>query len=592
MSDATFDTEGSLPRVPLPTLEQSCARFLEWCAPLLGPGELASTEAAVTQFLRPDSPARTLQAELERYDATDGVASWLDDFWAERYLGRRDRIALDANFFFLFQDASSGQLERAAGLIVGALDYKRAIDDGTLPVRVQRGQPLSMEQCKYLFSATRIPGSVRDSARTPYTEQWAGPSRARHIVVCTRGRMFRMDVLGPHGRPHSLEELQAGLCIVLTSATDRGSSVGHLTTTARAEWAVSRAALLAHDPANADALETIETALFCVCLEDGAPDDALDACDQLLHGDSGNRWYDKALSFIVFADGTAGLNGEHCHLDGVTIVSLIDAMLDDTVAEHARSSGAHAQGAAQVTPIEFVLDEGLHADVRHATVAFAEYAARTATTTVRVDDFGSDAVKALGMSPDAFVQMAFQLGHHRAKGRTGSTYESISTRHFREGRTEAIRVVTPQSVQFVSAMDDPQVDDDARRGAFEAAAEAHSARARQCQAGDAPEQHLWELQMLGRRVGEDVGEPLALYDSPGWNVMRADYLSTSGLASLNVQYFGFGATSDTCIGVGYALLPDRLHLYLSTPRSVAGAMQRFADHVRSVVGELADLLSR
>jgi carnitine O-acetyltransferase len=40
-------------------------------------------------------------------------------------------------------------------------------------------------------------------------------------------------------------------------------------------------------------------------------------------------------------------------------------------------------------------------------------------------------------------------------------------------------------------MTDPAVSDDQRRAASRAAADAHVRRAKQCQAGDAPEQHLW-----------------------------------------------------------------------------------------------------
>ena len=102
--------------------------------------------------------------------------------------------------------------------------------------------------------------------------------------------------------------------------------VGHLTTKARAEWAESRDALRRLD-GNAEALDALETALFCVCLDDHTPADEKDACDHLLHGDSGNRWFDKSVSFIVFADGTAGINIEHCGLDGTTVLSFVDTVL-------------------------------------------------------------------------------------------------------------------------------------------------------------------------------------------------------------------------------------------------------------------------
>lgn len=598
LSAKTFGNEERLPRVPLPALEDSCRRFLDWCAPLLTDDELAATEAAVASFLHPDSPAHRLQAALERYDAGPGVHSWLDRFWPARYLGRRDRIALNANFFFLFHGPEPGesQVRRAAGLVAAALDYKLLLDGEQIPPVVQRGQPMSMEQNKFLFSAARIPGEVQDTVRAPYTERWPGPSRARHIVVFFRGNAFRMEVLGPAGRPHTLEELAQGLDAVRRSgetAAPADAAVGKLTTKARAEWAASRQRLLALDPANAEVLDTVETALFCLCLDEVVPRDVRDACDHLLHGDSGNRWFDKALSLIVFADGTAGINVEHCGLDGTTILYLVDAMMGASAEEHSARSGAAAQGVPAVEPVEPVLDDELRADVRAAGEAFADYAAGTATSTVSFPHVGSDRAKRLGVSPDAFVQLAFQLAHRRAKGLTGATYESIATRQYRHGRTEAMRVVTPEILRFVAAMDDPGAERATRAAALRAAADRHVARTQECQRGEAPEQHLWELQLIQQRLGDEpgAGAPLALYESPGWVTMRDDYLSTSSAPSLNIRHFGFGATSDRCIGVAYVLLPDRLNVYLSTPAAAADAMHTFARELDGAIDEMQELLA-
>ncbi|MFC9246491.1 choline/carnitine O-acyltransferase [Streptomyces sp. NPDC057136] len=591
---ATFAREGDLPRVPLPTLEESCERFLAWSAPLLTAEERAATEAEVAAFLRPDGPGRVLHAALEEYDGTEGVHSWLDTFWPYRYLGRRDRIALNANFFFLFQDTGQGQLDRAAGLVAGALNYKRQLDEGLIAPVEQRGVPQSMVQNKYLFSTTRIPGVPLDTVRAPYSDSAPGPSTARHIVVFFRGSMFRLDVLGEDGAPHSLDEIEAGLRAVTKADvhTDEADRAGHLTSMARAEWAAARDTLLAH-PRNAETLDDIETALFCVCLEDFAPEDTKATCDELLYGDRGNRWFDKAVSFVVYTDGRAGINVEHCELDGTTILSFTDALLSTPPEEHARLSGACAQGQPVPQPLAFELDDTLRTQVRTAAEAFAAYGAATATSTVSFDDFGSTAAKALGVSPDAFVQAAYQLAHQRAKGHLGATYESIATRQFRHGRTEAMRVVTPEMPAFVAAMDDPEADHDTRRAAFRAAAGAHVARAKECQAGGAPEQHLWELELIQRRRGDELGitEQPALYRSPGWLTMRDDYLSTSSAPSESIQYFGFGSTSSKCIGVAYVLLPDRFNLYLSTPLPVAAQMHAFADRLREAVAELRELLA-
>lgn len=597
LSPLTFGNEDTLPRVPLPTLEETCERFLQWCAPLLTDYELAATERAVAEFRAPGSPAHALHAALESYDNMPGVHSWLDEFWRDRYLGRRDRIALNANFFFLFNDTGEGQVDRAAGLVLAALDHKTTIDEERLPPVLRRGQPLSMEQNKYLFSATRIPHPVRDTARLPYSDERPGPSRARHIVVFRHGHAFRLDVVGADGRPHTLQEVREALRAIMEAGAqpaEPGTSVGHLTTKARAEWAESKQTLIGLDPANEQAVDDIESALFCLALDDVVPGSAREACDHLLHGDSANRWFDKAITLIVFGDGTAGLNGEHCKLDGTTVVAFVDAMLSASSEEHERAVGAVAQGAPAWATLEFVLDDSLRADIAKAGQEFADYAAHQGTATVSIEGFTSERAKELKCSPDAFAQLSFQLAHQRAKGHIGATYESIATRHFRHGRTEAMRVVTPEIARFVAAMDDPDADADARRATFQAAAAKHVARAKECQQGQAPEQHLWELQLVQRRHGEDLDatDPLAIYDSPGWLTMRDDYLSTSAVPSPHVRFFGFGSTSPKCIGVGYALLPDRFDLYLCTPKSVAEQMTVFADRLAEAVRELDALLAR
>ena len=588
----TLQSETTLPRVSLPSLQDSAARFLEWCTPLLTPEQLAATEQAVSAFLAPESPAHALQAALEAYDARADVDSWLDDFWRRRYLGRRDRIALNANFFFLFDDAPllagapPGQVERAAALVTALLAHKAQLDQGRLPPALQRGRPLSTAQTRYLFSTTRIPAHGQDVLRSPGT----GVATARHVLVLHRGHLVALDVLDPTGAAYTPDEVAAGLRAVLEqTSTDAapGTSVGHLTTLPREQWATLRQALLAAGPGNPAALDVVETALLCVCLEDVVPRDVHEACDLLLHGDSANRWFDKALSFVVFADGRAGLNAEHAELDGTTILDLVDAVL---TTDHTSARGAGPAAAPEAREVCFVLDAALQRAVEDAAAAFAAYAADTATAVLSFPEVGTERIKALRSSPDAFVQLAYQLAHARTKGLVGATYESIATRQYRHGRTEAMRVVTPEVLAFVRAMDEPGADAGTRRSAFRAAALAHGERARQCQQGEAPEQHLWELQMLQQRRGT-AGEPLALYLSPGWTTMRDDYLSTSSAPSQHISHFGFGSTSPQCIGVAYVLLPDRFNLYLSTPRAVGHHLDVFARELATALGELDELLA-
>ena len=145
------------------------------------------------------------------------------------------------------------------------------------------------------------------------------------------------------------------------------------------------------------------------------------------------------------------------------------------------------------------------------------------------------------------------------RGFIGATYESIATRQWQHGRTEAMRVVTPEVLPFVATMDDP-----ARRRGEPAGPRSGprprrtSQRAKECQAGEAPEQHLWELLLIQRPPGRGArGDRAAgaVPDARAGSIMRDDYLEHQLGPVDHIQYFGFGSTSSHCIGIAYVLLP-------------------------------------
>jgi len=589
-----LDDQSSLPRLPLPTLEETSRRFIEWCEPLLDASELHDTKTALERLVREGGPGERLQDALVAYDREPGVRSWLDLFWQTRYLGRRDRIALNANVFLMFPDRRMTQTQRAASLIASALNFKRSVDEGRLPVERWRGRPLCMAQYKYVFSTTRIPGLTQDAVRAPYTPTHPGPSLARHILVFHKGHVVRMEVIGPSGAPYHIDDIERGLDAIkgsLDAPAGMDDSVGHLTTMARAEWATARAELIAAHRDNATALETIETALFNICLDEVAPEDHLAVCNNLLYGSSANRWYDKAISLIVTANGAAGVNAEHSMLDGMALIGFVEELLAENAAASAHST-ITSKGIPAFAPIQFNLTEDLRRKTREAAQSFKAYGDTTASMLYVFDAFGANRVKELGLSPDAFVQLALQLAHVRTKGFVGATYESIATRQFDHGRTEAMRVITPEILQFVAAMQDEAASQADKVGKLRAAADKHVRRAKECQEGQAPEQHLWELLLIQKRRGKalDVTEELTVFTSPGWLKMRYDYLSTSSLMSDVVTFFGFGSTSVDCIGVGYAVRSDGFYAYLCTGKSGAIYLAKFAANLRDAMLELGDLL--
>lgn len=111
--------------------------------------------------------------------------------------------------------------------------------------------------------------------------------------------------------------------------------LGVLTAENRDKWAEFRAYL--SDNHNENALETIDSALFCLSLDENAhfdPSDPVPMVQNMLHGDKNgllNRWFDKSLSLIVCKDGTAGVNFEHSWGDGVAVLRYFNEIYNETI---------------------------------------------------------------------------------------------------------------------------------------------------------------------------------------------------------------------------------------------------------------------
>lgn len=90
-----------------------------------------------------------------------------------------------------------------------------------------------------------------------------------------------------------------------------------------------------------------------------------------------------------------------------------------------------------------------------------EHLAKDAFTTLVTDQsldvqsfqgYGSDYIKRVGYSPDAYVQVAIQLAIYRLFGQQAATYEATQMRPFLHGRTETTRSVSPAAQAFVQRM--------------------------------------------------------------------------------------------------------------------------------------------
>jgi hypothetical protein len=522
-----------------------------------------------------------LHEELQRL-ALESPTSWIEGFWDAMYLEARSSVAVDWNpAFVLRRDAAAApplaQLERAARLAHLALLARRAIADESFPPDVEGAHPLHMRQHVRLFASARIPRLGRDAI--------VGPARSSHIAVLANGHIYAVDVLAAGGAPVSQADLRARFAEVHRDAWSRaqGPRMGLLTTLDRDRWAGLRSLLLS-DPRSQRLLKMVDEAQFVVSLDGGPEPDSIDAtAKQMLVGHGCERWFDKWIIAVTPA-GQAGFNLEHAPYDGHTFVSLFNYMAEQAVS--ADFAGGVVGGSVQrVDPGEL---PGLVKDGLRDGRTYLEQKQDALSLSCLELDWGSNTVKKLKSSPDAFMQLSLQLAHVRLYGRVPVTYESGNVKRFLAGRTETIRPVTEASSAFALGWDKiSESNKESRRLLYDAAAQEHVNRVAAAKSGAGWDRHLFALRNLARhkqqRLPDHAFTMPSIFEDPSFARYFNIELSTSNSGALPFRVFSFAPVIPDGLGVGYQTFPEAFSLCVT---SYTGQAKKYADAVNEAFTSL------
>ncbi len=581
----TYDLYDKLPPLPVPSLAETRERYLASVRPLVDDATYTDVVAAFDELMAPGSTGEMLQSHLEQRgrDRDNWLAGWWED---AAYLAYPDPIPINSSIG-ISTDArvtTGDQVARATDATMGALAFYKEIIDGTFPPEVQRnGAPFDMTLLKRFYGTTRLPGTDKDRIVTH------GPDDARHIVVFRGQRIYPLQVIDEDGRWLSEGEVRAHLTAIV-AASDAADAAGTpvpwnvaaLTSRERNTWAEARLEL-ASDPTNRQTLDLMERALFHLCLDINAYPDFTSLARAALHGGRGNRWFDKSFSLIVDTDGRLCLHGEHSPVDAGTWCPLMDRI--GTPRHDVVDIPEGLQGVAP-RALSWNVGEGLAARIASAEAAHQAAIDNLDLQVVHFDAFGKNHIKTLKTGPDPIIQMAYQLAYRRVMGRTPKTYESASTRSCRLGRTETIRVASPQSKAFVDAMLEEGRSDGERRELLRAAFAEHSIRARDASAGYGSDRHLLGLALMARELG--VAAPrlfsLPIHTMP-WE------LSTAQVPMAVAMINHFGPVCPQGYGIGYVVKNDTITMNITSFRAHPETdTQKFADAIVAAFHELSTLL--
>uniref|UniRef100_A0A023GNS8 carnitine O-palmitoyltransferase n=1 Tax=Amblyomma triste TaxID=251400 RepID=A0A023GNS8_AMBTT len=598
-----FSYQSTLPKLPLPSLDDTMQRYLKSVRPLLDDANYQRMETLAAEF------RHGIAVKLQRYLWLKSwwSANYVSDWWEEYvYLRGRSPIMVNSNFYAIdavMVKTSSNQAARAANLVYASLLFRRGIDTQQMsPIMVQGMVPLCSRQYERQFNTTRVPG-VETDRLVHYQD-------SQHVAVYHRGRFFKLPVYHKHRllQPCDLQRQIQRILDHTGEPLPGEAHLGALTAGERTQWAHLRDAHF-HKGLNRISLDTIEKAAFVLVLDED--EYRYDPKDQnelnryaraLLHGKGYDRWFDKSFNLIVGSNGRVGFNAEHSWADAPIMGHFWEFVLaqDFFILKYDESGNTRGHSSLELpAPIRLRWDltEDLIEKIEESLLAAQALLEDVDLHLLTHTSYGKGFMKKCRCSPDAYLQMALQLAYYRDAGRFSLTYEASMTRLFREGRTETVRPVTCESRAWVLAMQDPTATVQEKKEKLGTACRQHQKGYQDAMCGKGIDRHLFCLYVVSKYLEVDspflrevLSEPWRLSTSQTPHNQTSlldlskfpDFISAGG---------GFGPVADDGYGVSYLIAgEDHLFFHVSSKRSSPETDSlRFAKHIEQSLKDMRAL---
>ncbi|MCZ2256904.1 choline/carnitine O-acyltransferase [Sporosarcina sp. G11-34] len=580
----TFAYENELPELPVPPLMSTKAKLLEWVEPLLSDTQFQETTEVVNRFFEEDGEAEMLQEKLHEWDdKLEG--SWLKPLWDDLYLKYRNPLPTGMHFNILL-DNKKHENQYTHSELVGKVSYlvtelyHTIIDGKVVPVTLN-GIPLDMSQYKKFFRSVRIPRLERDDFRVAEFDK-----SNNHVILLYKNNVYKVNVTNSEGEIYQSKEIAAAIETIFQTEINEGANVGIFTTATRDEAAKVYEQLIV-SKVNADILQTIADSLIVISMDEES-DNSEDAIENLMLSGT-NKYYDKTIQVVITKKGELGYSIEHSAVDGTTIFAVISHVNDGLANEESEIvyTTEKTFGEKQEWEISKEIQESLTNFQKYNEQT--KYALHVKSRTF--EGFGSNEIKNMNISPDAFFHMALQVAQYRTFGTLRSVYEPVSVRVFHEGRTECARATSMEKLNLVHALENGEADNETLYSLMQKAGAAHSNRIIECRKGYGVERHMYGLEQMYYLHGAQSGmkELPEIFRDKGYLTMRHDFISTSGMAYDNVKYRIFGPVVEGGFGLAYILLDQSISINLSCNISEQENAGKLSNHLVDALVELREI---
>lgn len=651
MTYQTFLNESSLPRLPVPTLSSTINQLLTALKPLVSVEEYANLLEESANFLTSDL-INLIQSHLESLSKNPDHSCYLNSINDETNPGIYGQLKgniLPRNPYLVLEEDPYGktltppnQAERAANLINSSLKFIVSLRNATLKpdLTPKNGNPLTMNCYRNLFGTTRIPDDHHVTIK-----KYKDINDSRHIVIISNNQFYRLEVLSKFTSKeyeetkskHKIWFSDHELSIILQGIADASekvdtiesinNSLGSITTQSFSHWKTARQELT---KSNKDTLDIIDNALFVVVLDSNTPTSDQDKTSVIAHGSSEllpgttiqigsctSRWYDK-LQLIITKNSVAGIVWESTSMDSTAILRFISDIFTDSVLKLAKNinGSEYTLFDNNITFISSSFPKPEADLIRFRKTPEVQHLIHLSETRLadiinqheyKVMNIKLDTVliKKLNLSIDSILQICFQITNYTLYGKMVNTLEPITTRKFKDARTELIPIQN-ETISNLVKLYMTNASSSEKWEKFKKCCSIHTQQCRDAMSGNGFERHFMSLVQVVKRpdVVEylnkvnshlkpitfgDTDDSLPLLCNPDIEKLTLPELLISNCGNPALRLFGIAPAIDQGFGIGYIIHNEKVIITVS---SKFRQTERFMDTFKRVITDLKNMLKQ
>lgn len=564
--------------LPIPELENTFEKYKEWIRPLLSEEEYNNSLKKIDCFY--NGVAKKLQKLLLYQKDVYSNTNWISSAWLNSYLDGRITPIIGTNFSANIKFDNEYIYNRTNEEIISNFIHSlgtvcQSYKVGTFgQVYDARKNEICLSQFEILRGSSRIPFQNRDIYNI-------SNNNSNYITVFYKNNLFKIDILN----------LENEIINVKSSITNI------INNTEYKEYSLSTICFADGDKAYELRrkyfdynvfFNLLENSLFNISIFDEELDNSEEEFSFYMYLKGENTWIYKPLNFIYnLKYKMMYINCEHTYQDGGTILEIIKRTKENM-------GDIDTKCFNEVNDNGYIkIDEYFDDDYKkEADLIKQEYFNN-------INNFGFKNIfleidesyfktNLKGLSKDAIMQFLLQYGQYKAFSSLRSIYEAVDMREYQYGRTECVRSISCESLDFIKSLENNDVDAYYK---LKIAENEHKNRIKNCKIGEGVDRHLYGLYLMVNQLEEnDRIEAHDFFNDISYKKISESFLSTTSLGYNDYMgYLLFTPVIAKGFGINYYNEPNGIRFVISYYKSEEEKANKFFEALKIGVEKIKNI---